>query len=274
MEKITDLTHVGLQSLTALGQSFMSALPNILGALFLIVLGWIIAKIFAYVISKGLKAVKFDKLSEKLQLDQLFGRTNVEITPSKVVGKFVYWVIILLFFITASDTLGWVVVSESIGDLMAYLPKLFSAIIIFLIGFYIANFVKKGLKGILESLSVASAKILSTIAFYIIIIIISLTALNQAGIDTNLITSNVTLIIGGVVLAFAVSFGIGSRDILSNILSSFYSKSNFEVGQNVEMGEIKGTIEKIDITSCVIRTNDGLMIVPVKRLLTENVKVK
>jgi len=274
MEKITDWTEIGLQSLMTLSNSVMSALPNIIGALFLVILGWIIAKLMSFIVRKGLKVVGFDKLAEKINVNEILGKANIITTSSEIVGKFVYWVIILLFFVTASDTLGWTMVSESIGDLISYLPKLFSAIIIFVIGFYIASFVKKGLKGVLDSLSVSSSHMLSSIAFYIILVIISLTAFNQAGIDTAIITSNVIIIVGGVILAFSISFGIGSRDVLSNIISSFYTKTNFAVGQEISILEVKGTIQKIDNTSCVIKTKTGMTIIPVKRLLTENVDIK
>ena len=274
MDKITDFTQVGMRSLTALTESIMSAFPNVIGALSLILLGWLVAKLISFLVQKTLKAIKFDKLSDKFDLNELFKGSDIEIAPSLIIGKFVYWVIMLLFFVTASDTLGWTVVSTSIGSLMAYLPKLFSGIVIFVIGFYIASMVRSGLKGILQSLGVASSRVISNFAYYIILIIISLTALNQAGVDTAIVTSNLTIIIGGAVLAFAISFGFGSRDILTNILSSFYSKNNFKAGQKIVMGDIKGRIEKIDITSCVIRTDAGLsIIIPVKRLLSEEVIV-
>jgi len=274
MEKITDWTEVGIQSLITLSNGIMRALPNIIGALFLLILGWIIAKLTSFIVRKALKVIGFDKLAEKISVNEILGRANINTDSSDIVGKFVYWVIMLLFFVTASDTLGWSVVSESIGDLILYLPKLFSAVIIFVIGFYIASFVKKGLKGVLDSLSVSSSNILSSIAFYIILVIISLTAFNQAGVDTAIITSNVIIIIGGVILSFSISFGFGSRDILANIISSFYTKSNFAVGQEIQIIEVKGTIQKIDSTSCTIKTKTGLTIIPVKRLLTEKVEIK
>jgi small-conductance mechanosensitive channel len=274
MEKITDLTQVGLSSLAALGETLMSASLNILGAIFLIVMGWVIAKITSFVVRRVLKTVGFDKLSEKLNLDEILVDNKLNISPSQLVGKFVYWVIILLFFVTASDTLGWAAVSQSISGLLTYLPQLFSAIVVFVIGFYIATFVKKGLQGILSTLAVSSARIISSLAFYLIVIIVSLAALNQAGIDTSVVTANMIIIIGGVVLAFAISFGIGSRDILTNILSSFYSKSNFQVGQDIEIGDVKGVIQKIDITSCVLTTATGTVVIPVKTLLTKQVVMK
>jgi len=274
MNQITDWTEIGIQSLIALGQTIMNALPNIIGALFLIILGWIVAKILNFIVRKALKVARFDKAAEKINAQEMLAKFNIESTASQLIGKFMYWVIILFFFVTASDTLGWTVVSESIGSLLSYLPKLFSAIVIFVIGFYIATFVKQGLKGILESLTVASANIISSFAFYIILVIISLTALDQAEVDTSILTSNVTIIVGGIILAFAVSFGIGSKDVLANILSSFYTKRNFETGQFIELHDVKGTIDKIDNISCIIKTAEGTTVIPVKRLLTENVHIK
>lgn len=273
MEKITDWTQIAMESLIALGQKIMTELPNILGALFLILLGWILAKIVSFIVSKALGVVKFDKLSEKVNIREILDRINVTTTPSKIIAKFVYWVIILLFFVTASDTLGWFVVSESISDLILYLPKLLSAIVIFVIGFYIANFVRSGIRGVLDSLLVSSGRMISIFAYYLILIVITLTALNQAGVDTTVITSNVTLILGGILLAFAISFGLGSRDVLVNILSAFYTKNNFETGQYIEIGHIKGEIEKIDNISCTVRIADGKIVVPVKKLITEEVKI-
>ncbi len=273
MNKLIDWTQIGLESLVTLGQTMMAALPNIIGALFLIILGWIIAKILSFAVRKTLKTIGFDKLSQKPTIAEALDKAKIKVAPSKIVGKFIYWVIILLFFVTASDTLGWTIVSATIADLIGYLPRLFSAIVLFVIGFYIATFVKKGLKGILESLSVASSHLISGFAFYVILVIISLTALDQAGVDTTILTSNVTIIIGGIVLAFAVSFGIGSRDILSNILSSFYSRKNFESGQEIKLADVSGVIDRIDSTSCVIKTDKGITVIPVKRLLTENVEI-
>ena len=146
MENLTDWTQIAIHSLVALGQKVMSELPNVLGALFLVVFGWIVAKVLAYVVGRFLRVIRFDKLSEKLNTEEVLEKANINMTPSQIVAKFVYWVIILLFFVTASDTLGWNVVSESISDLIVYLPKLFSGVVIFIIGLYIANFVRSGLR--------------------------------------------------------------------------------------------------------------------------------
>lgn len=273
MEKINNWTEVSLESLKTLGQKLAESATGIVGALVVIILGWIIARLVAFFVKKTLRLAKFDKLTEKLNADDMLGKANIKISSSEIVGKFVYWLLMLVFFVVASDTLGWTVVSESISDLIAYLPRLFSGVVIFVIGLYIANFVKRALKGIFESLGVKSGHIVSSFTFYLILVIITLTALTQAGVDTTILTSNVTIIIGGIVLAFAVSFGIGSKDVLTNILSSFYSKNNFKVGLRIKMGDIEGTIDSIDNISCVIKTDKDRIVLPVRRLLEEQITI-
>ena len=273
MEKVSTWTKIFLESLTVMGENIMAALPGIIMAILIIIIGWIVAKILRLAVSKGLRLIKFDKLFENINAAEFLDKANISISPSHFVGKFVYWIILLIFFVLASDTLGWIVVSESISDLIFYLPKLFSAIVVFVIGLYIANFIKKALLGIFDSLNVTTGKVISSIAFYIIIVIISITALNQAGVDTQIVTSNVNLIIGGVLLAFAVAFGFGAKDILGNILSAFYSRNTFKIGQKIEIGEIKGEIEKIESTSVTIKTDKGIVVIPSGKLVSEKVTI-
>lgn len=273
MERFIDWSQIGLESLTALGQKIMVELPNIVGALFLILLGWLIGKAAAYVVSKALRAIKFDNLSKRFEIEELLNQTNVTLTPSQLVGKFVYWIILLLFFVTASETLGWHVVSTSISDLIAYLPKLFSALVIFVIGYYIAVFVRTSVKTVLKSMAVSSGNILSSFTFYIILVIVSVTALNQAGVNTEIITSNITLIMGGLVLAFAITFALSAREVMTNILSSFYSRNNFKVGQKIQINSTSGKIIKMDSVSVTIETQDGKVIMPSHKLISEEVTV-
>ncbi len=274
METFIEWNEIIYQSFLSLGQNIMASLPNVIGAIFLIILGWVIARVMAYLVKKFLVAIKLDMLLSKLNLDAALNKANFELKLSVVFSKFVYWVIILVFFITASDALGWTGVSVSINDLLAYIPKLFSAIVIFVLGLYIAGIVKDILKGIFASFELPTGDGISSFAYYIIVVIISITSLNQAGVDTSVITTNMNIILGGFVLAFAVSFGLGSRDTLANILSAYYLKNDLKTGQKIKVGEVSGTIEKYERTSVSIRTADGLVVIPTKKLTEDNITIQ
>jgi len=271
MDKLTEWTEVVQSSFIAFGEKMVDVLPNIIGALLLLIIGWLIAKGVSFVIRKLLKSLKFDVLGEKLVETSSIDPKFLSVKPSKLVAKFVYWIILLLFFISASDTLGWGVVSESISSLINYLPQLFSALVVFVVGLYIASFVKKVLKTTFDSFGLAGGNALSQVAMYIILVIVGTTALDQAGIDTTIITANITVIFGGLLLAFAIAFGYSSRDILTNILSSFYVRNNFEEGQEIDADGTKGKIKKIDSIYVIVETKEGEVLIPTRTLVSGKV---
>lgn len=271
MKTYTDFTDVVQNSLIAFGEKLLSVLPNILGAILLLIIGWLVAKSVEVIVRKLLRSVKFDKLGKKFMEASSVNSRMMAFEPSKLVSKFAYWVILLLFFISASDTLGWNVVSESIGKLVLYLPEIFSAIVIFILGLFLAGFVRKFLTTAFGSLGISAGSVLSTVIYYFILIILATTALDQAGIDTTVIASKITVILGGILLAFAISFGYSSRDVLTNILSSFYVRNNFTEGQHITIGEFTGVIKKIDSIHVILSTEEGEILFPTHKLISENV---
>ena len=273
MEELSNWTQISLSSLKAMGIKIMSVVPNIVGAILLIFIGWLIAKGVSWAVLKALKVAKFNKLTEKLNSSEAISKSSITIKPEKIISKFVYWVIMLIFLITASDTLGWDVVSKEVGGLVRYLPKLFSAIVILVIGLYIAGFIKQALYTTFTSLGISGARVISGLAYYIILIVLSITALNQAGIDTEIITSNFTLIIGSVLFSFALAFGLGSRDLIKNMLSSLYSKKSIAIGDKVKIGDNIGLVEKIDNMNITLRTETGKTLIPSQLFMRQKIEI-
>ena len=101
----------------------------------------------------------------------------------------------------------------------------------------------------------------------------TITALNVAGVDTTLITSNILLVIGGVLLAFAIAYGFAAREILTNILSSYYGKDRFKTGMRIRVGNDEGIIERIDSISITLRVADKLVLLPTKQLVSERIEI-
>jgi len=124
-----------------------------------------------------------------------------------------------------------------------------------------------------SSLGISSGKIMSEIAFYVIMIVITLTALKQTGINTRFIDNNITIIIGILIGAFALSFAISSKDVLQNILAGYYSKNNFHVGQKIRINNIVGEIVKIDSIHLVLKNNSEKIVFPVRRLIEEKIDI-
>ena len=124
-----------------MGRDIASALPKIIGALIILVIGWLVTKIVLFVLGKVLKLAKMDKLSDKINEMDLFGKGGFKLDIIKIVLGFVKWLLLLVFLIVAADILSWEIISTEIGNLLRYLPRLFSALALMMIGLYVGNFV-------------------------------------------------------------------------------------------------------------------------------------
>lgn len=274
MNEFSNWSELFLESLQVFGQKFIGAIPGIIGALLILLLGWLFARLVSGGITRLLGLMRFDKLAESIKADQFLQKANINLAPSRVVGKFVYWLLILLIIMTASETLGWHAVSQEISNLLGILPNLMISIIFFIVGTYIATFVRDLIRSTTRSLGISAGRLISSFVFYLLIAIVSLTALEQAGLDTKIITSNLLLIMGAILAAAAISYSIASKDLLANLLAGFFSQRTFQIGQVIEIDGIVGKIvsqNKISVTLQI--SMEEQVVIPTHQLITSKVRI-
>lgn len=211
---------------------------------------------------------------EKLKVHELFEKAQIKTSVAEIIARFAYWVILLIFLVGISETLGWNAVSQKISGFMNFLPQVFISLIILIIGLYIASVVRQTIVAAFLSFGLAFGKLVSSAFFYFLLLFVMVIALEQLGINTTIITSNVIIIIGGAVLAFAISYGFASKDILHNFLASLYSKNNFQIGQKIILqDESVGEIIKMDNISVTLKTEEGKLVIPIHILITEKIRI-
>lgn len=274
MDKITAWRDLVYTTLKAIINDVTTALPNILGALVVLLIGWLISKIIRFILKKVFKIAKLYKVSDKINEAKLFGENEVKIDIEKILLGFVKGILLLTFIIVAADILGLTVISTEIANLLRYLPVLLSAMVIFMIGLYGAKLIKSALISVFQSMGFSGSKVVSSIVFYIIVIFVTITALNQAGIDTSIITNNFTLILGAFLLAFSLAFGLGSRDVVTSLLKTFYARKNYNVGDVIKLNGIEGTILSIDNIFMTIKTASGKLVLPIKDVVEQTVEIE
>jgi small-conductance mechanosensitive channel len=269
---IIDWTEITLNSLNEFWLQIAQFLPRLIGAVLIIIIGVIIAKLFSLIV-KGVFKLKLLKTSlEKLSVIKSIDFSKVDI--EKITSKFVYWIILLFFIISAFEVIGVPSISDKINAIINYLPSLISGLLLFIVGLYIAEIVRNAISGILKSVNVSGASIISNIIFYVIFLIVIITSLNQIGIETQLLTNNFTMIIGSILVAFAISFGLGSKTVVTNILTGFYSQKALNVGNIVEIDDIKGEIVEKESTFIIIEQQDGTrVVVPNSKIYNSTVKI-
>jgi hypothetical protein len=257
----------------AIFEDLVASLPTVAGFIGFIIVSWIFIKIFLYIIKKALSKTKIDEWSKKLSETEIFGNTTINIVLTKVILGVLKWFLILIFVMAGSGIFGLTVVSEGISSFFAYLPRLLTALGIFVAGAYLGTMVKKALVSMFKSLEITGGNLVGNIAFYLIVVFLSITALDQAGVDTSIIKSNLTLVIGSVLLAFTLAFGFGARDVIKRLLFGYYSRKNFEIGKKIKVKDIEGVIESIDNICIVVVSTSGRVVLPIKEIVDEIVFV-
>ena len=273
MDKITEWKIMMMNSLSKMTDELSEVVPNVLAAIFVLIVGWLLVKLLVGIIKKALKLANFDKIDDKLNEVEFFGHKKFNFNLIIVICKFVKWTLYVILLILISDILNLRVISEEIGNLLRYLPQLFSALVIFTLGLLLANFLKKSLRSFFESMGFSGSKIIGHIVFFGLMILVSITALNQAGVDTYIITSNITLLLGGFLLAFSLAFGLGAKSIVTDLLRTFYARKTFEIDQKVIYKGTEGVVEAINDVSFIIKTPNGKLIVPIKDIVESEIKV-
>lgn len=267
MEKLEEIKDIAIENFSTTGLSLLKALLVLL-------FGWLFIKILLSILKKTFKAIKIDKLGDKLNDIEIIEGKKLNINISKIVLTTIKWALLIILLIVVSEMMGLSIISEEIGKLIAYIPQILSAAIIFVIGLFIANFVKKSIQSFFKSFELSGSKAVSQLVFFIILALVSITALNQAGINTDIITNNLNMIFGAFLVAFALAVGFGAKDVVADLMRAFYSRRLYEIGQKIKFKNIEGEIEAIEDISVVIKTKEGKVIVPIKELVENQVEIQ
>lgn len=249
-----------------------NALPKLILILILLLIGWMVGKLIKRLVSKTLKLIKLDDAMDKLELSPMLSQIGIKST-AKFIGNIAYWMIMLIVLLTVTEILNMAVLTNGVAAILAYIPQLLIALVIFLFGMFIANMIKNVVYNATNSIGLSGARVISNIVYYVLFIFIAITAINQTGVDTSIITSNVTMIFGAMLLAFAISYGIASRTIMSNMLSSFYKKDRYTIGMRIRVTDVEGTVSEVDSISITIDTGDKKVVLPTKILMEEKVEI-
>lgn len=252
---------------------FSEAAPKLLFALLILLLGRIVAGLVRRIVQRVLASLRVDRLAEQLNDIDIVQRTGMKIQISGVISQMVFYVLMLGFVIFATDMLGIPAITDMVRDVIDYLPALFSAFVLFLLGLFLADMVRGAVQTTCQSMGIPSAKMIGTAVFYFLFITIAVSALSQAKISTGFIASNLTVVIGALALAFAVGYGLAARDLVANYIAGHYNRNKVRIGDDVRIAGVRGKVVLIDSTSMILQTPERAIIIPLSKMTTEKVEV-
>ncbi|MBS3920034.1 MAG: hypothetical protein KG012_14240 [Deltaproteobacteria bacterium] len=213
-------------------------LPNLLAMITILVIGLITAWIIKTLLFRFLKAIQFDRVSERWGLTHILSRGGIAYSPASLVSRFFYWVIVLITLILGINALEVAATQNFIAQFFSYLPNLFAAVIILVIGYLIAIFLGQAALIAGVNAQMESAKLLSRSVRWFIIILSLTMALYHLGIAEKVIVAAFSITFGGIVLALAIAFGWGGRELAKDFLERLYLKKKKEDGDHNHLSHL------------------------------------
>lgn len=204
--------------------TFLTAIPQVIGALLILLIGWIIAGIVSRIVSALLARAGADRLFAE-HGGAVYGAQSKRIKPSVVAGELVKWLIRLVFLVAATNILGMPQVSALLNQILLWIPNLIVAAIILLVGPLLARFVRGLIEVGAGEMGFTNAPLLGRIAEIAIVAFAVVIAINQIGIAANLVNTLFIGVVGAVALAFGLAFGLGGRDVAAQLTQSWYESS-------------------------------------------------
>lgn len=273
MNQLPELTEILRSTFQSLINQFVDFVPRLLFAIVILLIGFAVARLTALLVVSVLGRVGFDKIGNRLNEINVIKQLKTEVKLSEILAKVLYYFILLVFIKAATEKLGVAAITEMVASLINFIPKLIAAAIMLQVGVLLSDGLRATVLSVCQSFNIASARLLSMIVFVFFVVITIISALGQAGINTELLESSFNLLIGGVVFAFAIGYGIASRDLVANILSSFYTKNKYTEGQIIQIDDTKGEIIKVDNLSLTLRTGETTTVIPLQVLQAKKVEV-
>jgi len=196
----------------------MAYLPVLLGALIILIVGWLVAKAVRRLVDWLLKVTRFDILADKTGISEILRKGDLEISAREVISGLVYWLIILMVLVMAVDALGLPKSSDILAGLFAYVPKVIAALLVLVVAMFLASFVSGIVQTAAGNANLPRPEIFAGISRWAIIIFAVTISLGELGIGTLLVTTTFNIILGGICLALALAFGLGGKDAAARYL--------------------------------------------------------
>ncbi|GAC1593942.1 MAG: hypothetical protein NVS3B28_24260 [Candidatus Velthaea sp.] len=233
---VTDWTAGFITGLTAGLAHFFSAIPNILGALILLAIGWAIAGLIGRLVTKLCRTIQVDTVADRVGVNGFLQRSGTKLRASNVLGEIVTWVIRLVFIEMAAEQLGMPQVSQIINQILGFVPNIIVAMIILGVGAFAGGLLAGVVRGAASEARIGNPNLLAKLTSGAIMAFAVIAALNELNIAPVVVDTLYIGLVAAIALALGLSFGLGGRDTAARLTERW-------------AGQVESTTRKLQGTS-------------------------
>lgn len=270
-EQFAQIQQLVFQMGTDTLSAVIGFLPKLVGASVVLLVGWLFARLLSAVAQRSLQA-SLDGLLERAGVTQALEQRSITTNPSEIVGRLLYWLVMIGFIMGASQIIGLDAVSAAIMRVLGYIPSVVSASLVIAAGVFLARFVGNLVSSGAAAANLSYARGLGAVASTSITIMVGVVALEQLGVDAQILITVITVTVAAIMAGMGLAFALGAKEVVRGILAGHYLRQSLPSGAEVEVAGERGVVREIGPISTTFDGDARSFSVPNSRLIDEVVK--
>ena len=199
-------------------------LPRLGLALVVLIAGWILAKMARFAIARTLRAINFNILTDRAGIDGFLRDGGIQADTTEILALLAYWLVILAALVIGFNGLGLTYITDLLGRVLLFVPKVMVALLILAFGAYFARFIGNAICAYFRNINLQDAELLGRLAQYAITTFVVLIALDQVNVGGDIVRQTFLIVLAGVVFALALAFGLGGKDWAAEMLERWWPR--------------------------------------------------
>lgn len=237
--------------------------PQIIGALALMVAGWLIALLLRLLTRKLVRG--FDSVFNRVAGSSSVRQESIKRSYVEILGNIVFWTVLIFFIAAAANVLGWNMFANWMSSIVAYLPNLVTGLVIILAGFLLSNFARTAVFNATQSTGIKQSELLARVTQIILLFTSLVIGIEQIGINVGFLTNVLIVVIGLLLFGGTLAFSLGAKTLVANVIGAQYFRKHCRIGEKMQIGDISGVVVEVSQTSIVLDTGNSRTVVPAKQ---------
>lgn len=244
-------------------------IPRIGHGLIIIIMGWLAATLGRKIVQIALRAVGIDVFLGRLGVSRLLEQGKITRKPSQLAGALFYGLTWFLAVLMALDVLGLETASLLLENLVSYLPRLITSLIMLGLGLYAVDFITDLLKEIYLPNRPSLTPTIVAITRWGLTLLVVLAVMEHLGIARSLVTLVLATALGGTALTLVLAFGVGGIDTAKNMLAGHSLRRHITRGDYILWNGEKMQVLRISLTVAELDRQGEILLVPNALLLSD-----
>jgi small-conductance mechanosensitive channel len=263
------MTPLATSILGQAGQALGGFLPRLGGALALLLIGLLLARLLTRLLARGMQAIGVDRLADRGGVTSVLQASGLGGSLAGLVARAIRIFLIIVVVFAAVSLLGLQFLSISLNQAILDLPRIFIAAALVLAGAVVGGAARQRTDRLTYQLDFPVP--LGQIVQVAVLAIFGILAAAEIGIATALLLVMIGVLLAAVSGTFTLAFGLGSREVARALSAGRYLRHDYRVGQEISFGDVRGRITRIHSTSTMLDAGAGRSIRVPNHLLLDSI---